>query len=313
MSPTHALTRQQLITLVVLTLVWGMNWPILKIGVTGYPPITFRSISMWIGWPLLGLVLLKMNVSFKVPRAEWKDLLLLAFSNMFVWHVMIILAVQDLSSGRAATLGYTMPIFSAVIGVLLYKSPLRPRAWMGVAFAALAALLLLWHELTHLSGKPLGVVMALVAAAFWALGTQQIRHTRMTVPTLTIVFWMTGMTTLLMSVLSVVFERERWAMPSPPTWGSIVYNALGVFVFAQAAWLGLARTLPPLASSLSVMFIPVLGVFAGAWWLGEVLHWQDWMAVFLVVAAIASVLWPAKNGGDALNVDGRARHGHGDG
>ena len=294
MSQTHALTRQQLITLVVLTLVWGMNWPILKIGVTGYPPITFRSISMWIGWPLLALVLLKMKVSFKVPRAEWKDLLLLAFSNMFVWHVLIILAVQDLSSGRAAILGYTMPIFSAVIGVLLYKSPLRPRAWLGVAFAALAALLLLWHELTHLSGKPLGVLMALVAAAFWALGTQQIRHTRMTVPTLTIVFWMTVMTTLLMSVLSVVFEKDRWAMPSTTTWGSIVYNALGVFVFAQAAWLGLARTLPPLASSLSVMFIPVLGVFAGAWWLGEVLHWQDWLAVVLVVAAIASVLWPAK-------------------
>lgn len=294
MSQTHALTRQQLITLIVLTLVWGMNWPILKIGVTGYPPITFRSISMWIGWPLLALVLLKMKVSFKVPRAEWKDLLLLAFSNMFVWHVLIILAVQDLSSGRAAILGYTMPIFSAVIGVLLYKSPLRPRAWLGVAFAALAALLLLWHELTHLSGKPLGVLMALVAAAFWALGTQQIRHTRMTVPTLTIVFWMTVMTTLLMSMLSVVFEKDRWAMPSTTTWGSIVYNALGVFVFAQAAWLGLARTLPPLASSLSVMFIPVLGVFAGAWWLGEVLHWQDWMAVLLVVAAIASVLWPAK-------------------
>ena len=294
MSQTHALTRQQLITLVVLTLVWGMNWPILKIGVTGYPPITFRSISMWIGWPLLALVLLKMKVSFKVPRAEWKDLLLLAFSNMFVWHVLIILAVQDLSSGRAAILGYTMPIFSAVIGVLLYKSPLRPRGWLGVALAALAALLLLWHELTHLSGKPLGVLMALVAAAFWALGTQQIRHTRMTVPTLTIVFWMTVMTTLLMSVLSVVFEKDRWAMPSTTTWGSIVYNALGVFVFAQAAWLGLARTLPPLASSLSVMFIPVLGVFAGAWWLGEVLHWQDWMAVLLVVAAIASVLWPAK-------------------
>ena len=294
MSETHTLTRQQLITLIVLTLVWGMNWPILKIGVTGFPAITFRSMSMWLGWPLLGLVLLQMKVPFHVPRKEWKDLLLLAASNMFVWHVLIILAVQDLSSGRAAILGYTMPIFSAVIGVLFYKSPLRPRAWLGVALAAVAALLLLWHELVHLSGKPLGVLMALVAAASWALGTQQIRHTRMTVPTLTIVFWMTGMTTLLMSALAVVFEIDRWTMPPTATWGSIVYNAIGVFVFAQAAWLGLARNLPPLASSLSVMFIPVLGVFTGAWWLGEVLHWQDWMAVLLVVAAIASVLWPAR-------------------
>jgi drug/metabolite transporter (DMT)-like permease len=43
------------------------------------------------------------------------------------------------------------------------------------------------------------------------------------------------------------------------------------------------------------MFIPVLGVFSGAWWLGEVLHWQDWTAVALVMLAIATVLWPRSN------------------
>ncbi len=295
MSDIHRLTRKQLLTLVILTLVWGMNWPILKIGVTGYPAITFRSISMWIGWPLLGLVLLYMKVPFKVPRKEWKELVLLATSNMFVWHVLIILAVQDLSSGRAAILGYTMPIFSAVIGVLFFRSPLRPRAWIGVALAAIAAMLLLWHELLQLSGKPLGVLIALTAAASWALGTQQIRHTKMTAPTLTIVFWMTGMTAVVMGLLAMLFEMDRWTQPTAITWGSIIYNALGVFVFAQAAWLSLARSLPPLASSLSVMFIPIVGVFTGAWWLSEVLHWQDWLAVLLVVAAIASVLWPTYN------------------
>ncbi len=294
MSHAHHLTRKQWVTLVILTLVWGINWPILKLGITGYPAITFRSISMWIGCPVLGLVMLRMRVPFHVPRKEWKELLLLATTNMFVWHVLIILAVQDLSSGRAAILGYTMPIFSAVIGVLFFQSPLRSRAWLGVALAAAGAMLLLWHELVHLSGKPLGVVIALLAAASWALGTQLIRHTKMSVPTLTIVFWMTAMTTLVMSGVAAVFEWDRWVMPSATTWASILYNALGVFVFAQAAWLGLARSLPPLASSLSVMFIPVLGVFSGAWWLGEVLHWQDWLAVLLVVAAIASVLWPTR-------------------
>jgi drug/metabolite transporter (DMT)-like permease len=64
-------------------------------------------------------------------------------------------------------------------------------------------------------------------------------------------------------------------------------------VFAQAAWLSLARNLPPLASTLSVMFIPILGVFSGAYFLHEALHWQDWAAIVLIVLAIASVLWPA--------------------
>ncbi len=286
------LTRKQLFTLITLTLVWGFNWPTLKMGVTGFPPLTFRSICMWIGWPVLGLVIWRMKVSFVVPRKEWRELLMLATSNMFIWHVFIILAVQDLSSGRAAILGYTMPIFSAVFGWLLFHSPLKPKAWFGVGLAAAGAVLLLWHEFTHLSGKPLGVFMALLAAAAWAVGTQQIRHTKMSVHTLTIVFWMTGLTTLLMSVLAVLFEMDRWVEPSARNWGAIFYNAIGVFVFAQAAWLGLARNLPPLASTLSVMFIPVLGVFSGSWLLGEVLHWQDMFAVVLIVLAIASVLWP---------------------
>ena len=48
--------------------------------------------------------------------------------------------------------------------------------------------------------------------------------------------------------------------------------------------------MPPLASSISVMMIPVLGVFSGALLLGETLHWQDWTAVVLMVSAIALVV-----------------------
>ena len=73
---------------------------------------------------------------------------------------------------------------------------------------------------------------------------------------------------------------------------SIAFNAVLVVGFAHAAWGYLARSLPPVASTLSVMLIPVLGVFSGAIWLGEVLHWQDWAAVVLMVISICSVLWP---------------------
>jgi drug/metabolite transporter (DMT)-like permease len=291
--PGMKLSRQQLTLLIVLTLVWGFNWPMLKLGVTGYPPLSFRSLSMWLGLPFLGLVLYLKKIPFQIPRADWKELTMLATTNMLVWHVLIILAVQNLSSGRSAILGYTMPIFSAILGVLWFGASMNWRGWLGVGSAALGVVFLLWHELSAISGKPLGVVLGLIAAAFWGLGTQQIRHTRIQVPTLAIVFWMTCMSTLLMSGLAFLFERDGWGPPPDMTWVSIVYNAFGVFVFAQAAWLSLARSLPPLASTLSVMFIPVLGVFSGAWILNEALHWQDWAAIVLIVLAIASVLWPS--------------------
>ncbi len=291
----HPISRQHLILLVLLTLVWGVNWPIMKIGIAGYEPLTFRVLSMWLGLPVLAGVLWWRRAPFRIAREHWGELARLTVTNMLFWHTLAVLAIQSLSSGRAAILGYTMPVFSAIVGAAWFGQRLPLRAWGGVAAAGLGVLLLLWHEFIRLSGAPLAVGMMLVAAAVWAVGTQQMRRTTLPYDTLTISFWMIALTTVWMSALSALFEREAWGvMPSPLVWGAIVFNALGVFAFAQVAWLVLARSLPPIASTLSVMMIPVLGVFSGAWLLGEVLHWQDWAAVALIMLAIAAVLWPGK-------------------
>ncbi len=290
-----SLSRQQLVLLVLLTMVWGVNWPVMKLGVSDYPPLTFRALSLLLGVPVLALGLVLLKVPFRIPRTHWRELFWLALTNMFIWHGLIILAVKSLSSGRAAILGYSMPIFSAVLGALVFGNRLPPRAWWGVAAAALGVVLLLWHELVNLSGRPVGVALALVAAATWALGTHLLRRTTMPVATLSISFWMTALTALVMSLLSFLFERPQWKLPSSIATSAVLFNAILIFGFAHAAWFYLARTLPPVASTLSVMLIPILGVFSGAVWLGEVLHWQDWAAVFLMVAAIASVLLPKRS------------------
>jgi drug/metabolite transporter (DMT)-like permease len=290
----HALSRQQLALVVILTIVWGVNWPVMKLGVTTYPPLTFRALSMLLGLPVLGAALLLLKIPFHVPRKDWRELLWLAATNMFVWHVCIILAVRTLSSGRAAILGYTMPIFSALIGAMFFATPLSRRGWIGVGAAGLGVVLLLWHELTHLAGRPFGVVLALVSAAFWAVGTQNLRRTRLAAPALALSFWMTAMTAVVMSLLAWAFESSEWRLPDATAGAAILYNAVLIFGFAHAAWTVLAKGLPPIASTLSVMLIPVLGVFSGALWLHEAVHWQDWTAVVLMMVAIGSVLWPAR-------------------
>lgn len=298
----HRLTPTQLWLLIGLTLSWGINWPIMKLGVgDGYPPLSFRALSMWIGIPVLALGLKLLKVPFHIPAhhdqkkwAGWREVLLLAVFNMFIWHGCIILAITMLSSGRAAILGYTMPIFSAIMGAIFFANQLPTRAWAGVGAAALGVVLLLSHEWGKLAGAPMGVLLALIAASTWALGTQLLRRTSLPVPTLAISFWMTVLSAIVMTVLSIIFERHRWAWPNATTWAGILYNAVLIFGFAHATWFYLARILPPIASTLSVMMIPILGVFSGSLWLGEKLFWQDWAAVALMVLAIASVLWPQK-------------------
>ena len=280
--------------LVLLTLAWGLNWPVMKFGVTGYPPLAFRALSMWFGLPVLLAVALAMQVDLRIVRRDWRELVWLSVTNMLVWHVLAILSVQELSSGRAAILGYTMPIWSALWGLALYRQRLQRRQIFGIAAAGLGVVLLVWHELGGFAGKPWAALGMLVAAAVWALGTQQLRRTRIEASTLAIVFWMTLITTLGMTALTALFERPRWHAPTPGIWAAIGINAVVIFGFAQAIWIVLARNLPPVASTMSVMLIPVLGTLSGAWWLNEQLHWQDGAAIALLLVAIAAIMWPAR-------------------
>ena len=287
-------TPKQLLLLVLLTIVWGLNWPVMKLGVQHFPPLTFRMVSMWIGLPILAIIVMRRRLPIAIPRSYWGQLAKLTLFNMILWHCLIIIAIPTLSSGRAAILGYTMPIFSAILGSIFFNDKLGPRAWAGVGAAFAGVLLLLWHEVGALGSKPVGVMLMLIAAASWAWGTQLLRRTVAPVPLLSLSLWMVGINAVVLTVLAVVFERHEWVVPDQSATAALLFNGFLALAFAQATWFYLARSLPPVASTLSVMMVPVLGVFVGAWWLGEVLHWQDWTAVCLMVVAIASVLWPSK-------------------
>ncbi len=266
----------------------------MKLGVTGFPPLAFRTLSMWFGLPVLWAVLRVRRVSLAIRPSDRGELGRLSLTNMIIWHVIAILAVQALSSGRAAILGYTMPIFSALWGVALFGERLRARHLAGIAAAAIGVALLLWNELDTFTGRPVAAIGMLVAAAVWALGTQQMRRSKIVAPTLAIVFWMTLLAAGVLSAATILFERDRWIVPNAATTFAIVYNAVLIFGFAQPIWLVLARGLPPVASSMSVMLIPVLGTVSGAWLLNEQLHWQDGAAIVLILVAIASVMLPSR-------------------
>ena len=289
-----ALSPRQLAALVFVTLIWGLNWPVMKLGVQHFPPLTFRALSMAAALPVLWLALRAQRVPLALPRAHWPRVFWLTLFNLALWNAPMILAMPLLSSGRAAILGYTMPIFSALLGAALYHDRLSARGWAGVAAAALGVLLLLWNELASMSGRPLGVTLMLLAALSWAYGTQMLRRCEVPVATATLAFWMMAGAALMIGAAGIAVETRQWHAPDASAVWAIAYNALLVLSLAQIAWFSLARHLPPLASTLSVMMIPVIGVFVGALWLGEPLHWQDWSAMGLMSVAIVSVLWPAR-------------------
>ncbi len=294
------LDRRQALALITLTLFWGLNWPVMKLAVTAWPPMTFRAASMILGLPCLAVGLWWFKVPFTIPRAHLRELLMLAGTNMVGWHVPLMMALPALPAGRASILGYTMPVFSALWGRWFWRERLSGAQLFGVCAAGLAVLLLVRDEFNSLGGAPVAALWLVLASAIWALGTQQLRRTAIPVPTLTIAFWMTAITTGVIAGLAWSTERSRWpdmALDDASVQAAIAYNAVLIFGYCHAAWFMLARTLPPAASSVSICMIPVLGLASSAWWLGERLGLLDGLAVALIVMAIAAVLRPARLAG----------------
>lgn len=287
----HRLTRKDYVLLALLILSWGVNWPVMKLGVREFPPLTFRTLSMIGGLIVIGAAARMQRASLRVPAGQALTVVKLAVPNMLVWHALIILGVKLLSSGRAAILGYTMPVWAVLSGLVFFGDRISGRALLGVALAMTGAALLLSSEFANISGQPLGTLFALLAAAAWGFGTVLMKRTKLDMPTISLTFWMLALTTAVMSVLSLVFERDQWRMPEAIEWAAILYNAAIIFGFAHVVWFRLARLLPPVMSSLSVMFIPVIGTFSGAWMLGETPHWQDYMAMLLILGAMSTVLF----------------------
>ena len=292
---TSIISRQQLIGLVGITLMWGINWPMMKIALREVSPMYFRGVTMGLGavWLLFyfrfqGLRLWPAN------RREWRDIVLLGIPNMFLWHALSILGVMSLPSGRASILGFTMPVWTVVIGVMFMGAQFTPRIIAAVVATLAAIGLLISHEFTVLQGQPMGILWMELGALSWAVGTLWMRRISFTMPVQSLTVWMMLISSPM--ILLVGASTETWPTweLSPLAWGSLAYAVLINYGFAQIIWFGMARDLPPATSAMSIMAVPVVGTLSASLLIGELPHWQDYAAMVCVVLAIAAVLLPKR-------------------
>ncbi len=289
------LSRRQLWALVGLTLMWGVNWPMMKLSLQELTPLYFRASTMFLGAIWLFVYVQRHGERMWPQGREWATIAWLGLPNILGWHTLSIFGVQELASGRAAIIGFTMPIFTVLLGAMFFGERITPRVRLAVLSAAIAIGLLLWHELSSLSGRPTGIAWMLGAAVSWGLGTLLFKRAQFQLSLMAVTVWMLLLGSGVLWVLAIALEP----VPAPqrfslPMWLALAYGVFINYGVAQLIWFGLARHLPPATSAMSVMAIPLVGTLSATFIVGEIPHWQDWLAIVFVMIAIASVLWPAR-------------------
>ena len=292
--PTTHITVAALVPVAVLTLVWGCNWPVLKMGVAELAPLTFRALTL----PFAALGLLAVakfsGDSVRIPRPLWGKLVLLAMFNIAGWNGLVLFGLQQLPAGRSAILAYTMPIWSVLFSLALLHEPLSKRKIAGMALGMLGMGVLLGDDFRHLERTPTAALLIVGAAVAWALGTVLLRKWKLPVPQNTLAGWMMLLGWIPIAILAPFFAPGPPHAPSASGWFAIFYNIFLAGTLAHWAWFTLARTLPVAVSSMSSLPVPIVGVFSGMLVLGERPGPGEWIALALVVGALIAVLWAPK-------------------
>ena len=288
-------TARAALPIVVLSLVWGCNWPILKMGVEELAPLTFRGMTL--PFAALGLLLVSRlsGDSVRVPRALWPRVIALALFNIACWNGFVLFGVQQLPAGRSAILAYTMPIWATMIATLVLHEPLSRRKLLGLVLGVSGMAVLIGEQIAVVGAAPFGALMILAAAITWAFGTVLLRKWQPPIAQNTLSGWMMLLGWIPLAIAAPFLDPQPLASElgqlSARGWFAIAYNIFLAGTVAHWAWFTLARTLPVAVSSLSSLSVPVVGVFSGIVLLGERPGVQEWVALALVVAALFTVLF----------------------
>ena len=290
------LTRRQWLLLGALTLLWGLNWPMMKLSLREVSPLWFRALTMSGGTLTLIAFFTLRGASLRVSRAQALRLAWLALPNIIGWHLCSIIGLAQLPAGRAGILAFTMPVWTVLLSVLLFGERMSARSWLAVVAAIAAVGLLAANELLALAGRPIGVLWLQAAALSWALGTVLMRRSTLALPTQAVTVWMMIFGSVFFWIVAPLVEPlPAWQQWHTATWWSLAYGVFLNFGYAQIIWFGLARALPAQASAFSVMAVPLVGIASATLIVGEVPHATDWLAALFIAVAIYSATRPASD------------------
>lgn len=294
--PDHpsTLPRSTWALLAVLTLGWGMNWPMIKMAVTDIPIWTFRAECLAVGAAGMFAIARAAGMPIRVPRDQWPRLALVSLFNVTLWNVLVTYGVRALPSGRSAILAYTMPLWTVLLSAAVLGEPLTRRRIAGIALGMGGLCLLLGRELLALQSAPVGALAILAAALCWATGTTLMKKYPTTLSTTVFTGWNFVIGGIPLVLGAVTFEHAQWRPVGTAAMAGLVYNMVVAFIVCHWIWFRIVQLAPAGVSALGTLMIPVVAVFSGMLLLGEQPSWSDLSALALILAALATVLIPSR-------------------
>ncbi|MEO5697199.1 MAG: DMT family transporter [Burkholderiaceae bacterium] len=279
-----------LILLAILTLVWGTNWPLFQIAVREVSVWTFRAIAVVVAGVALLAIAKARGQSLQIPRQHWGPVLVATFSYLVVWNIASTYSAILIPSGQSAVLGFTMPLWAALISWAVLGERPSKRLLLAIALGGVAVTLLMVPSFRSYGRAPLGLALGLLAGFGWAVGTLILKRSAIGVAATVLTGWQLLIAAVPITIGAFVLGDGHWFMPSWQSIAVIGYIALVPMSIGNVCWFAIVGMLPANIAGLSSILVPVVAMVSGAIVHGEPLGAVQWLAMACCVAALSLAL-----------------------
>ncbi|OAM96326.1 Permease of the drug/metabolite transporter (DMT) superfamily [Pelosinus fermentans] len=275
--------------IILLCLIWGMNWVIMKEALQVFPPVLFTAYRFVLG----SIVLLSIAYFKKIPipqRKDWKWIILGGILQTALFNSAIQIGMQFLSAGLSSVLSYSMPFWLAIMAHFLLGEKLTLRKMAGITMGILGLVALL-----NVSdgGAWWAISLTLAGAVAWAFSSVLVKLKLQHCDTLQYTTWQMVVGAILLSIYSALFEHGivQWGFNAV---GYLLYNGVIASALAFFLWTYILSNTEAGKASISVLAVPIIGVLAGVIFLNEPLYWNTIMGIALILGGIWLVNWHRK-------------------
>lgn len=104
-------TRLAFVIWLSLSGIWGSTWLAIKLGLRDLPPMTFAGVRFLLAALLLGCIVLARRIRMPATPGEWRLLAYTGVLSISINYALVFWGEQYISSGLAALLSATVPLF----------------------------------------------------------------------------------------------------------------------------------------------------------------------------------------------------------
>lgn len=252
-------------TLIILSIIWGSSYILIKKGLTGLTPIQLGSLRVIVTTILIAPI--GYQKIKKIPKEKLKWVAFSAFVGSFLPAYLFAFAETEISSSVTAVMVSLTPLFTLLISVILFGEELLRKQVLGVIVGFLGIIVLINNELLESSFSLLYVMFVIIAAFCYAVNANVLKYKLPNIPALGIVF-MSFLFMFIPAFIILFFSDFPFAdfASNPLIIESIIYIiilALFGTAIAKVLYIKLLAISTPVFSVSTTYLMPIIAIFWG--------------------------------------------------